>query len=53
METGKKHEKRAQTKMSVKNNRLTISIDAKDAAARNASQHSYTQMVTFLDTLIE
>ncbi len=47
-----KHEKRAQTKASIKKNILSFSVNAEDLAALKASMLSYSKSVALINELV-
>lgn len=48
LETGQSYEKKAKTRVQVKNNRVTFTSIGKDAPAIKASRSNYTQLAEYL-----
>ncbi len=51
LETGHSFEKRSKTTLSLKNNRIGVSIIADDAHALGVSKNSYSTLIEYLDAL--
>jgi tRNA threonylcarbamoyladenosine modification (KEOPS) complex Pcc1 subunit len=50
-ETNQKYERGARTRITVKNNVLTVIIDAQNSRALEASRHNYSELVSFVKSI--